>query len=181
MQEHEKIKKIRTKLNLTQQEMADALGVSKQYFSKVENGHTQLSKEKISIFSDKYGISLDWLINNKGQMFYQDEENIAFADNMDNFVPLVNHISLYNSYIIAVSKFIKQKYPNAVIEDILTSAGKFFMEEVINKKLVFSDKKEIEENLAEKISADKQLSQNILNTYFKAYVDRMENLDKNID
>ena len=42
-------------------------------------------------------------------------------------------------------KFIKQKYPNAVIEDILTSAGKFFMEEVINKKLVFSDKKEIEE------------------------------------
>ena len=52
MQEHEKIKKIRTKLNLTQQEMADALGVSKQYFSKVENGHTQLSKEKISIFSD---------------------------------------------------------------------------------------------------------------------------------
>ncbi|MBR2430170.1 helix-turn-helix transcriptional regulator, partial [bacterium] len=103
MKEHEKIKKIRTKLNLTQQEMADALGVSKQYFSKVENGHTQLSKEKISIFSDKYGVSLDWLVNNKGQMFYQDEENIAFADNMDNFVPLVNHISLYNSYIIAVS------------------------------------------------------------------------------
>ena len=41
MQEHEKIKKIRTKLNLTQQEMADALGVSKQYFSKVEM-HTLL-------------------------------------------------------------------------------------------------------------------------------------------
>ena len=37
MQEHEKIKKIRTKLNLTQQEMADALGVSKQYFSKNYN------------------------------------------------------------------------------------------------------------------------------------------------
>lgn len=55
------------------------------------------------------------------------------------------------------------------------------MEEVINKKLVFSDKKEIKENLAEKISTDKQLSQNILNTYFKAYVDRMENLNKNID
>ena len=55
------------------------------------------------------------------------------------------------------------------------------LKEIINKKVVFSDKKEIEENLAEKISADKQLSQNILNTYFKAYVDRMENLDKNID
>ena len=85
MQEHEKIKKIRTKLNLTQQEMADALGVSKQYFSKVENGHTQLSKEKISIFSDKYGISLDWLINNKGQMFYQDEEIPYLSEKMEIF------------------------------------------------------------------------------------------------
>lgn len=181
MQEHEKIKKIRTKLNLTQQEMADALGVSKQYFSKVENGHTQLSKEKISIFSDKYGVSLDWLVNNKGQMFYQDEENIEFANNVDNFIPLVNRISLYNSYIIGITKFIKQKYPNALIEDILFSAGKFFMEDVINKRLIFSDKKEIENNLAEKISTDEQLSQNILNLYFKAYVDRMENSNKNID
>jgi len=181
MQEHEKIKKIRTKLNLTQQEMADALGVSKQYFSKVENGHTQLSKEKISIFSDKYGVSLDWLVNNKGQMFYQDEENIEFANNVDNFIPLVNHISLYNSYIIGITKFIKQKYPNALIEDILFSAGKFFMEDVINKRLIFSDKKEIENNLAEKISTDEQLSQNILNLYFKAYVDRMEHSNKNID
>ena len=55
------------------------------------------------------------------------------------------------------------------------------MEDVINQKLVFSDKKEIENNLAEKISADEQLSQNILNSYFKAYVDRMENSNKNID
>ena len=114
-------------------------------------------------------------------MFYQDEENIEFANNIDNFIPLVNHISLYNSYIIGITKFIKQKYPNALIEDILFSAGKFFMEDVINKRLIFSDKKEIENNLAEKISTDEQLSQNILNLYFKAYVDRMENSNKNID
>ena len=61
MQEHEKIKKIRTKLNLTQQEMADALGVSKQYFSKVENGHTQLTKgTKLSILSAKDIFSSSW-------------------------------------------------------------------------------------------------------------------------
>ena len=50
MQEFEKIKKIRTTLKLTQQEMADAIGVSKQYFSKVENDHTELSKEKYRCF-----------------------------------------------------------------------------------------------------------------------------------
>lgn len=50
MQELKKINKIRTTLKLTQQEMADTIGVSKQYFSKVENGHTELSKENIVAF-----------------------------------------------------------------------------------------------------------------------------------
>ena len=48
MNENEKIKAIRKTLNITQQEMADSIGVSKQYLSKVENGLTELSKEKIT-------------------------------------------------------------------------------------------------------------------------------------
>lgn len=44
--ENEKIKEIRKELGLTQQKMADALYVSKQYLSKVENGLTELSKKK---------------------------------------------------------------------------------------------------------------------------------------
>ena len=54
---YEIIKELRDYYDKTQQEMAEALGVSKQYFSKVENGHTQLSKEKISIF-----VEINWKI-----------------------------------------------------------------------------------------------------------------------
>lgn len=59
MNENEKIKEIRKQLGLTQQEMADSIVVSKQYFSKVENGLTELSKEKITRLCNCYGISLD--------------------------------------------------------------------------------------------------------------------------
>ena len=45
MFENKKIKAVRKVLNLTQQEVADKLGVSKQYWSKVENGMTKLSKK----------------------------------------------------------------------------------------------------------------------------------------
>ena len=57
MFENEKIKAVRKQLNLTQQEVADKLGVSKQYLSKVENGMTELSKEKIVAFCNEYKIS----------------------------------------------------------------------------------------------------------------------------
>jgi len=59
MNENEKIKQIRKALNLTQQELANNLGVSKQYLSKVEKGGTDLSKEKITLLCDTYDISLD--------------------------------------------------------------------------------------------------------------------------
>lgn len=59
--ENETIKEIRKELGLTQQEMADALYVSKQYLSKVENGLTELSKEKIILLCEKFNISVNWL------------------------------------------------------------------------------------------------------------------------
>lgn len=42
--------------------MADAIGVSKQYFSKVENGHTELSKEKAMVLCHEYDISLKQML-----------------------------------------------------------------------------------------------------------------------
>ena len=41
------LKKLRKEHNLTQQQFADSISVSKQYLSRVENGLTDLSKEKV--------------------------------------------------------------------------------------------------------------------------------------
>ena len=163
MQEFEKIKKIRTTLKLTQQEMADAIGVSKQYFSKVENGHTELSKEKISLLSEKFGISLDWLLHDIGQMFYQDAKNLTFIDNMDIFPEFINNLKAYNAYIVAVGEFIRQKYPNAIVDDILIPAYKLFVDDIVKKEIVYSTNDDVKQNLLDRFSQDENLSQKILN------------------
>ena len=69
MLENEKIKNIRTQLGLTQQEMADCIGVSKQYLSKVEKGHTDLSKERFVNLCLNYNDHLIGYFLIKGKSF----------------------------------------------------------------------------------------------------------------
>ena len=109
MQEFEKIKKIRTTLKLTQQEMADAIGVSKQYFSKVENGHTELSKEKAMVLCHEYDISLNWLLLDIGSMFANDVEKNAetFKTNVENILDANLNLLIFSSYIEKAFSIIK--------------------------------------------------------------------------
>ncbi len=71
--ENQRIKELREVLKLTQVQLADFLGVSKQYFYRVEKGLTDLSKEKIVTLCVKYNVSIDWLLTGRGQMFLNKE------------------------------------------------------------------------------------------------------------
>ena len=71
----------------------------------------------------------------------------------------MKHQSLY---IVAVGEFIRQKHPNAIVDDI------------VKKEIVYSTNEDVKQNLLDRFSQDENLSQTILNSYFKAYVDRME-------
>ena len=123
MQEFEKIKKIRTTLKLTQQEMADAIGVSKQYFSKVENGHTELSKEKAMVLCHEYDISLNWLLLDIGSMFANDVEKNAekFKTNVENILDANLNLLIFSSYIEKAFSIIKNIDTNASIKNIIKS------------------------------------------------------------
>ena len=72
--EIEKLKEIREKLKLSQVTVAKELGVTKQYYNKVEKGLTALSKEKAVQLCKTYGISFDWFFGDGKQMLIQDEE-----------------------------------------------------------------------------------------------------------
>lgn len=52
------LKKIRQANDLTQDQLGDILGVSKQQISKIEKGKSQLTKEKMQILNDKFDLSL---------------------------------------------------------------------------------------------------------------------------
>ena len=75
----ERIRKRRKRLSMTQEFVAEKLGVSVKHFSEVERGLTGLSVENLVKLSDCLGLSLDYMIKgdagreNPSGVFYVSE------------------------------------------------------------------------------------------------------------
>lgn len=66
----ERIKEIRKRLELTQQEMADLLGVGRSTVNTWENGNgAYMSKSSAILICSKLNISEHWLETGEGEMF----------------------------------------------------------------------------------------------------------------
>ena len=57
----ERLKQLRQKKGLTQQEIAELLGVKRNTYSDWENGKTEPNFEMILKLADLFEVSLDWL------------------------------------------------------------------------------------------------------------------------
>ena len=131
MNENEKIRQVRKTLKISQQEAADVLGVSKQYLSKVENGLTELSKEKMALFCSKYNVSMDWLLLDKGNIFFgkdEDEEyGAVLAKETEDVFKFDAALKFFSLYINEAIYLIKEKYPNALYEDITEASRQLYI------------------------------------------------------
>ncbi len=58
----QRIKESRQKNSLTQERLAEAVSVSVQHISKIENGRTKLSLPMLLAIADTLGTSLDYLV-----------------------------------------------------------------------------------------------------------------------
>lgn len=65
----ERIKSIRKALGLTQQEMADKLGIKRTSISNYEIGRNEPPEPVISLFRREFGISEEWLKTGEGDMY----------------------------------------------------------------------------------------------------------------
>lgn len=65
---------IREQLNLTQHEIAESLGVTPQWYGKVERGHSRPSIEMLIKLHSKYNIDLTFLLT--GSDFSKDNKFI---------------------------------------------------------------------------------------------------------
>lgn len=176
MNENEKIKEIRKELGLTQQEMADALCVSKQYLSKVENGLTELSKEKIILLCEKFNISVNWLLMNKGFMYLGEiEQYNGFKDSVEKLINSNERLNLFCKYYMAIHDVIKNKYKKATMEDILDVSKIIFITEFSTRKLKNKNTLEIIKQFNENKFTDK-FKEKIFNEYCKLYVEKHENI-----
>lgn len=79
---NERLRKLRKALDLTQQEFADRLGISRGNIGSYEVGKSALSDAVISLICREFNVNEDWLRDGTGEMFIEmtrDEEIAAFV------------------------------------------------------------------------------------------------------
>ena len=72
-----RLKELRNKLGVTQEEFANSIGISKTAISNIENGKNLMSIEVALAVAEKYPMSLDW--------FYKRTDNES-SGNLDDFL-----------------------------------------------------------------------------------------------
>ena len=71
-----KLRKVREAFKLKYSELAVNIGSGKASYTRYEQGKTPPKLITLYELSEKYNVSLDWLIRNKGEMFYKEKEEI---------------------------------------------------------------------------------------------------------
>ena len=71
MNANERVKYLRTTLNINQEQLGKAIGISKSGISAIENGTRNVTEKHIKLISNAYNISEEWLRSGTGEMFEQ--------------------------------------------------------------------------------------------------------------
>lgn len=66
---HERIKKIRLMLNMTQEEFGAKIGLAKASISRIESGATGTTDQTIRSICREYNVNETWLRTGEGEMF----------------------------------------------------------------------------------------------------------------
>lgn len=77
---HERLKKLRKTLDLTQQEFADKIGIKRNTFATYESGRNEPIDAVISLICREFNVSEEWLRTGKGEMFIQLSRNEEIAE-----------------------------------------------------------------------------------------------------
>ena len=82
---NERVREIRTHLNMSQEEFGMRIGIKKSAVSKLENGSNQPSDQTAMLICREFGVNEDWLRTGNGEMFdirTEDEELAAFCGDL---------------------------------------------------------------------------------------------------
>ncbi len=79
---NERVKKLRKEQKLSQVKFAEMMGITQSVVSLIESGHTNVSVDVLKRVSEKFDVSIDWLIYGKAKYVRLSRNN--------SFIPLVN-------------------------------------------------------------------------------------------
>ena len=90
-----RIRLIRKELNLTQEMLAQKLGIGKSALSMIETGKAALSERNKNILIQELNINPDWIERGEGDMFTCPPDYTPFVHTSDRTLP-VQSVPLYN-------------------------------------------------------------------------------------
>lgn len=68
---NERIKELRSRLGLTQEEFSSKIGLSRNFIAQIETGTKKPSERTIFDICEKFNVNQDWLRNGNGEMFVE--------------------------------------------------------------------------------------------------------------
>ena len=92
---NDRIKLIRKALGMTQEQLAQHLGIGKAALSMIETGRAGVSARNRNILVQELNVNPEWLDGGKGQMFNAEPDLTAYRHRTDNSLPLQS-VPLYS-------------------------------------------------------------------------------------
>jgi len=102
----EKIKNIRELKNLTQEYIAEKLGITQAAYSKIENGTTKISYDKLFQISNILGIEIQELLNFDSQKIFNNLNNVKGNNNGITLATKEDIATLYQDKIKLLEKLL---------------------------------------------------------------------------
>jgi phage repressor protein C with HTH and peptisase S24 domain len=91
----ERLRLIRKELGLTQEALAQKLGIGKSALSMIETGRASLSERNKNIIVQELNVNPEWLETGQGQMFFEQRPEAVFTNRTDRKLP-TQSVPLYN-------------------------------------------------------------------------------------
>lgn len=136
---HERIRKLRRELDLTQEKFAERIGIKRNTIATYESGRNEPVDSVVALICREFHVNEEWLRNGTGEMFAQDSE--------DELQALTEKYSLSPADRVLIEKYVSLKADtrNAILE---------FMKDVVaslqDEKDCFSEIPDTPEELEQK-------------------------------
>ena len=92
---NERVKLIRKELGMTQEQLAQHLGIGKAALSMIETGKARLSNRNRHILVQELNVNPEWLESGRGTMFNAEPDLTAYMHRTDNALPMQS-VPLYS-------------------------------------------------------------------------------------
>lgn len=118
---NERIKELRKALGLTQQELADRIGVKQNTIAQYEIGRNTPINSVVSLICKEFNVSEDWLRNGNGDMFLPEDNSNSDICIDSTFLKLLSMLDVE-----------QLNYIKGIVLGTLIANGKLTLEDLHN-------------------------------------------------